>query len=179
MRQLTAFLRLFYLFSLRHLLRHRGRALTVLAGIALGAAVFTSVRLSVDASLASFANTVDRLAGKADRVVLADGGGVPETLVAELLRHPALRAAAPVMSTYVRPSTDPERSFRMVGIDPILDRPLRAWEAEDRVRAARAAWVRGPARSLLPLPETSRTSGSRATAEKGRPTSSETRRPVA
>ena len=113
----------------------------MLAGIALGAAVFTSVRLSVDASLASFARTVDRLAGRADRVVVAEGRGVPETLVDQLLRHPAVRAASPVMTTYVRPSADPGRSFLMVGIDPILDRPFRSWKAPDRGGDAPAPWI--------------------------------------
>ena len=70
MRALIAFARLYVQFSLRHLARHRGRAVTVLAGIALGAAVFTSVRLSVDASLASFERSVDLLGGRADRVAV-------------------------------------------------------------------------------------------------------------
>ena len=141
MCELSAFFRLFCQFSLRHLLQHRGRAFTVLAGIALGAAVFTSVRLSVDASLASFASTVDRLSGKADRVVVAQGRGVPETLVARLLRHPGMRAASPVMTTYVRPAADPDRSFLMVGIDPILDGPLREWRTTARNGAGPAPWI--------------------------------------
>ena len=109
--------------------RHRGRAATVLLGIALGAAVFTSVRLSVDASLASFERSVDLLAGRADRVVVSEGGAVPEALVADLLRHPAVRAAAPVMTTYTRPAGELRRSFLLLGIDPILDRALRAGAA--------------------------------------------------
>lgn len=142
MGRLTAFLSLFYQFSIRHLVRHRSRAVTVLVGIGLGAAVFTSVRLSVDASLSSFGRSVDLLAGRADRVVLGVDGAVPETLVAPLLRHPAVRAAAPVMTTYVRPAGDEMRSFLLVGIDPILDRPLRTWSAEKRDQGTVAAWQR-------------------------------------
>ncbi|MDY0312332.1 MAG: FtsX-like permease family protein [Desulfobacterales bacterium] len=142
MGRLTAFLRLFHQFSLRHLVRHRGRAVTVLLGIGLGAAVFTSVRLSVDASLSSFGRSVDLLAGRADRVVVEVTGAVPETLVAPLRRHPAVSAAAPVMTTYVRPAGDEARSFLLVGIDPILDRPMRTWTAEKRDGKTVTAWQR-------------------------------------
>ena len=142
MGRLTAFLYLFYQFSLRHLVRHRSRAVTVLLGIGLGAAVFTSVRLSVDASLSAFGRSVDLLAGRADRVVVGVTGKVPETLVARLLHHPAVRAAAPVMTTYVRPAGDEARSFLLVGIDPILDRPLRTWSAEKWDKEAASAWQR-------------------------------------
>ena len=67
MRRLTLFLRLFLWFSGRHMRRHLGRALVVLFGIALGAAVFTSVRLSVYASLHSFTRSMDFFAGTAER----------------------------------------------------------------------------------------------------------------
>jgi putative ABC transport system permease protein len=142
MRRLISFLSLFYPFSIRHLVRHRSRAATVLLGIGLGAAVFTSVRLSVDASLSSFSRSVDLLAGRADRVVVDVSGRVPETLVAPLLRNPAVRAAAPVMTTYVRPAGDLALSFLLVGIDPILDRPFRTWSTEKRDQESVAAWQR-------------------------------------
>jgi putative ABC transport system permease protein len=45
MRKFFFFLRLFIWFSLRDMRKHMGRVATVLLGIALGAAVFSSVRL--------------------------------------------------------------------------------------------------------------------------------------
>jgi putative ABC transport system permease protein len=77
MRRLTFFLRLFLWFSGRHMRRHLGRALVVLFGIALGAAVFTSVRLSVYASLHSFTRSMDFFAGTAEKVLVRPGGYVP------------------------------------------------------------------------------------------------------
>jgi putative ABC transport system permease protein len=59
LRATLFFFRLFIWFSFRNLRRHPGRALTVLLGIALGAAVFTSVRLSVHASLDSFGKSME------------------------------------------------------------------------------------------------------------------------
>ncbi len=58
--------------------KHLGRALTVLLGIALGAAVFTSVRLSINASLDSFTRSLDIITGRADRVLIRPVGRVPE-----------------------------------------------------------------------------------------------------
>ena len=45
------FIRLFIWFSLRDMRRHPGRASIVIIGIAMGAAVFASVRLSIDATM--------------------------------------------------------------------------------------------------------------------------------
>ena len=132
---MTAFLRFFIWFSLRHAVRHRWRTLAVILGIGLGAAVFTSVRLSIHASLASFTQSMDRITGAADAVAARPGGRVPETLVPRLLRLPGVRTASPVCTTYVTPEggDDP---FLLIGFDPILDRTLRDWRmagtGEDR-----------------------------------------------
>ena len=69
MRQILFFFKFFIWFSLRNIRKHPVRALTVLFGIALGAAVFTSVRLSIHASLDSFTKSMDLIAGRADRVL--------------------------------------------------------------------------------------------------------------
>ena len=73
--------------------KHPGRALTVLFGIALGAAVFTSVRLSIHASLDSFTKSMDLIAGRADLVLSQPGGRVSEQLIPGLLRHQAVKNA--------------------------------------------------------------------------------------
>lgn len=133
--------RLFVKFNLRHMRHHKGRAVTVILGIALGAAVFTSVRLSVDASLVAFTRSVDLLTGKADRVVVRHGGDVPESLVAELLRHPDVKHASPVLRTYARPPGAGRQSFLLVGIDPILDRPFRTWSGSREDAGDAEPWI--------------------------------------
>ncbi|PIU31399.1 MAG: hypothetical protein COT06_08375, partial [Syntrophobacteraceae bacterium CG07_land_8_20_14_0_80_61_8] len=128
MRRVRFFLRLFVWFSLRHNWRHRRRLLAVLVGLSLGAAVFTSVRLAIDASLDSFNRGMDAVSGGVDWTVAQPGGRLPEALVARLLRQPAVRTAAPVLASYVEATADPGRSFLLIGFDPILDRPLRPWD---------------------------------------------------
>ena len=107
MRNFVFFFRLFVWFSLRDMRKHIGRALTVLLGIALGAAVFTSVRLSVNASLDSFTKSMDLIAGRADHVLTRPGGYVPESLITDLLKHPAIQSASPVLTTYTRIAKGP------------------------------------------------------------------------
>jgi len=130
MNRILFFFRLFTWFSIRHIYKYRGRALAVLLGIALGAAVFTSVRLSIHAALDSFSKSMDLVAGKADWAVVRPGGRVPEKLVIPLLSHPAVRTASPILTTYVKPSIEGADPFLMIGFDPILDRPLRSWRIQ-------------------------------------------------
>jgi len=114
-------------FSVRHLKAHPWRVFAVLFGIALGAAVFTSVRLAVDASLDAFTKSMDLLSGKAEWTVLKAGDRVPETLVAKLRSYPAVEAASPLISTYVSTQHDLTEPFLLIGLDPILDYSLREW----------------------------------------------------
>lgn len=139
MRYLAFFLKLFYWFAVRHMLRHRWRALTVILGIALGAAVFTGVRLSIDASLNSFISSMNMIVGHTDLSVIRPGGRVPETLMGKLLKLPSIRNASPVLSTYVQPAGEKALPFLLIGLDPLLDRPFRDWE-EGENQAERNHW---------------------------------------
>lgn len=127
MRRLIFIFRLFAWFSLRHNWRHRKRAVAVLVGISLGAAVFTSVRLAVHASLDSFNRSMDAISGKAEWSVVKPGDRLPETLVAQLLQMPVVKTASPILTSYVESPVRPDESFLLIGLDPILDRPLRSW----------------------------------------------------
>ncbi len=137
MRNLIFFLRLFGWFTIRHLVKNRWRALAVLLGIALGASVFSGVRLSVRASLESFSNSMDLIAGAADVSIIRPGGRVDETLIAPLLANPMVQTASPVLSAYVDTGDAPP--FLMIGFDPLLDRPLRKWEMAQSDRGD--AWM--------------------------------------
>ncbi|MBW1960143.1 MAG: FtsX-like permease family protein [Deltaproteobacteria bacterium] len=127
MRYLTFSFRLFVWFCLRNLRNHPGRTVAVLFGIALGAAVFTSVRLSIHASLNSFIKSMNHITGSAQRVLVRPGGYVPESLITKVLNHPAIESASPFLTTYIKASTDTDNLFLLIGIDPVLDRAFRNW----------------------------------------------------
>lgn len=141
MKHLALFIKLYIWFGLRFMWMHRVRALIVVLGIALGAAVFTSVRLSIHASLTSFSNSVDLLSGKSDIVLINTGGRLPDRLITDLVRHPAVRQTSAILSTYVRVE-DKEEPFLLIGIDPLLDRPFRNWDTPRQADTDEAAiWV--------------------------------------
>jgi putative ABC transport system permease protein len=141
MRNFLFFFRLFIWFSLRNMRKHMGRAATVLFGIALGAAVFASVRLSVNASLDSFSKSMDLITGQADHVLTRPGGYVPENLIAELSEYPMIQSASAVLSTYTRVSQEGSEPFLLIGFDPILDRPLRQWQIDDQYGQQGTVWL--------------------------------------
>jgi putative ABC transport system permease protein len=149
MRNFFFFLRLFVWFSLRDMRKHMGRVATVLLGIALGAAVFSSVRLSVNASLDSFAKSMDLIAGQADYVLTRPGGHVPENLITHLWNHRAIQNVSPVLSTYTRIAQAGSEPFLLIGFDPILDRPLRSWRIAPTTDPKAVVWF-----DLLKEPDT-------------------------
>jgi putative ABC transport system permease protein len=136
------FFNFFVWFSLRNMRKHPGRALTVLAGIALGAAVFTSVRLSIHASLDSFSRSMELISGRADRVLTRPGGRIPEQLVSILLKHPLIEAVSPLLSIYIRPGLPNSDPFLLIGVDPILDRSFRSWQIAGKSSQETDSWLK-------------------------------------
>jgi putative ABC transport system permease protein len=121
--------------------KHMGRALTVLLGIALGAAVFSSVRLSIHAALDSFTRSMDVIAGSADRVMVQPGGRVPEEWVAKLMQFSIVRKVSPVLATYVRLADKKSEPILLIGIDPIMDRDFRKWQISGRMKEGVNTWI--------------------------------------
>ncbi|MEJ2723373.1 MAG: ABC transporter permease, partial [Deltaproteobacteria bacterium] len=149
MQRIVFFLRFLNWFTARQLRVHPWRVLAVVLGIALGAAVFTSVRLAVYASLDSFTRSMDFLSGKAEWTVMRPDGRVPEGLVARLRSHPAVETASPLISSYVSISKKDTQPFLLIGLDPLLDYPLRQWRIESTSGHADQIWL-----DLLRLPHT-------------------------
>ncbi|HBD08240.1 MAG TPA: hypothetical protein DCZ69_08255 [Syntrophobacteraceae bacterium] len=142
MRQVLLLFRLFSWFNLRSLRLHPWQAATVVVGIVLGAAVFSSVRFAVHAAVDSFGRSMDLITGTSEAVVLRPGGRIPDSLVATLLHHPAVRNASPLLSSYVEPASIGEGSpFLLLGLDPILDRPFRSWKPVSDKDPSPASWV--------------------------------------
>ena len=131
MQGLVTFFRFWSWFSFRQLRGHFWRTVVVLAGIALGSSVFTSVRVAVNASLDSFTRSVDTLAGKSDWTVLRPGGRVPESLISALIKHPAVKTLSPLSTSYVQADENATGGpLLLIGMDPILDRSIRTWQPD-------------------------------------------------
>lgn len=138
---LIFFVRLLVWFNVRQWRRHAWRVLAVLAGIALGAAVFTCVRIAVAASLDSFRKSMDLFAGKAEWVVRQPGGALSDEVVTRLNAQDAVAVASPVVSRYVQVEGHEETPCLMIGLDPFLDRGLHTWSMQSPSKDPSLPWL--------------------------------------
>ena len=81
--------------SARHLRAAPFRSLLVVVGIALGVAMYAATQATSSTMLASFGEIAKRASGKADLMVVAAGGGVPNELTATLAEVEGVDHAAP------------------------------------------------------------------------------------
>lgn len=131
--------------SARHLLGEGRKTLLTLLGVALGVAVFVSIRLANHSAMASFSATVDNVAGRANLQVVSDTEGFPESLLSRVAAYPGVRAAAPVIEEILaaqKPGTrvgkPPVHSVLVLGIDPTASKPFYDW-TEEQERIARTS----------------------------------------
>lgn len=135
------------------------RTVLCVAGVALGVAVFVSIRLANRGALGSFARTVDAVAGRANLQVAAGSAGLDERLFLRVRSLPGVEAAAPVIQAYAParvgaprpdersrlferadPSPYPE-TLLVLGVDLLRERAFGRWgttpgTAEGNARAA-------------------------------------------
>ena len=116
-------------FLIRHLRKNRFRTIAVIFGIAMGAAVFGSVRVSIDSATDSFRSSIDRITGTAEFHVIRPGGVVPNRVMARLAKLTEVEVASPFLSRYVL-AQDTEDPFLLVGLDPFSDTGIRDWDAK-------------------------------------------------
>ncbi|MDP1142704.1 hypothetical protein, partial [Klebsiella pneumoniae] len=55
--------------------------------------------------------------------------------------HSSIAAVSPFSSIYVRQNAKDAQAFLLVGLDPVLDREFREWEAAADAEGGGAAWV--------------------------------------
>lgn len=125
---------------LRRLVRDRGRTLLTVAGVALGVAVFVAIRLASHSALASFRDSVDAVAGRANLQVASRSDGFDERHYARIRRTPGVVAAAPIVQVSAlaragapRAATGPvapmaqagyDETVVVLGVDPFAEAPF-------------------------------------------------------
>ena len=111
---------------LRPLRRDRARFALTVAGIAVGVATMASILLANASVLASFAATVDLVAGKASLTVLAEGPGIPEETLERLAwLRPLGVAVVPAVSQTAALAGGGGDVVEVLGIDPVTDPSVR------------------------------------------------------
>jgi putative ABC transport system permease protein len=141
------------LFAVRHWRSAPGQSLLLVLILALGIAVFFSIRLANRAAVASFQNFTDLITQESDWLIQAPVGRLPEQVLVEVreqLGDAAITIVPVLETTGARPSTDPDEpigareTFQIVGIDLIGTQNLAAERAQSH------SWFRDPGESSSP-----------------------------
>ena len=112
----------------RYLLRHRGQAALMMAGIALGVAVMVAIDLANSAAGRAFDLSTDAIAGRATHQIIGGPAGLDEGRYAAL-RAAGVREAAPVVTDYVTSPQLGGRPLQLLGVDPFAEAPFRSYLA--------------------------------------------------
>jgi putative ABC transport system permease protein len=104
------------LVSLRHLIGEWPRTLLTVAGVALGVAVFVSIRLANHSALASFSHTVDAVAGRANLQITGSTEGLDERVFSAVRATPGVVAAAPIVEVVTLARRGGPPPVRAVGV---------------------------------------------------------------
>ena len=133
---------LFRLISLRYLIHDKGRSALTILGVAIGVAVFVSVRLANTSAMASFSDTIDAIAGTSNFQVVGDSEGLDELIFPLIRKIEGVQALAPVIQTYTRAHAGPvigpdsfgsndtdlyqkfNETLLVMGIDLLLEAPF-------------------------------------------------------
>lgn len=125
-------IRLVRLFSLRHFYLEKWKSALTIVGIALGVAVFISIRTSIHSAMDAFRSTIDHVAGKTHLEIVSHGRGFDEKLFLLASRVDGVLAATPVVQ-YIAQSVQPiNEPLLILGIDIFSDQNFRSYEFQGR-----------------------------------------------
>jgi putative ABC transport system permease protein len=115
--------------STRHLSAAPLRSLLIVLGIALGTAVYVAARATADAMARSFDELVERVAGRADLMVVGNQSGIPSTLVSELTEVPGVAHAAAALEITTQIAADGQ-PLLILGVDFLGDTHFLPFQPE-------------------------------------------------
>lgn len=94
-------------------------------GVALGVAVVVAINLANESATRAFELSTEAVVGRATHRIEGGPDGVPADLLADLKEGGEVGALAPVVEAYgVAPGLD-DRPLRLLGVDPLSERPFR------------------------------------------------------
>ncbi|MFQ5579184.1 MAG: ABC transporter permease [Nitrospiria bacterium] len=139
--------------SVRHLIHERRTWLT-LVGVALGIAVFISIRLANESVLAAYRKSVDLFAGNTKLEIVGRGGAIDEMDLVEIRKTPGVISIAPIVQSVLPMSSPPSAEgevLLLIGIDLLQEVPFRNYEVVGEERASFEVLI-DPSAVLLTVP---------------------------
>ncbi len=119
--------------SRNYLWRHPWQLVLAIVGIALGVAVVIAIDLAMESSLKSFDQASKAFSGTATHRIIANDGGLDEKLYTRLRVEQGIANLSPVVTGYVKLVHPDEESFKLIGIDPFIEKPLHSgWQNEQK-----------------------------------------------
>lgn len=123
---------LFRLLTLPYVRRRRTRAALMVAGIAMGVAVFVAMHAANRSVLAGFRDTVARLAGRTVLQVSAGEAGLSEDVLDRVRDVRGVRSAVPIIEATVETGLTGEGSVLVLAVDLVGDAALRDYDVEGK-----------------------------------------------
>ncbi|NOT11614.1 MAG: ABC transporter permease [Methylococcaceae bacterium] len=115
--------------SRNFLWQHPWQLALAILGIALGVAVVIAIDLAMESSLSSFNQAARAFSGNATHRIIASDGGLDEKLYSRLRVGLGLANLSPVVTGYVKLEQPGEDSFKLIGIDPFIEKSLHSgWQ---------------------------------------------------
>ncbi|WP_411728555.1 FtsX-like permease family protein [Methyloglobulus sp.] len=119
--------------SRNFLWQHPWQLALAILGIALGVAVVIAIELAMESSLKSFNQASKAFSGTATHRIIASDGGLDEKLYTRLRVDLGIANLSPVVTGYVKLAQPDEESFKLIGIDPFIEKPLHSsWRNEQK-----------------------------------------------
>ncbi len=123
--------------SRNFLWQHPWQLVLAIVGIALGVAVVIAIDLAIESSLKSFNEAGKAFSGTATHRIVASDGGLDEKLYTRLRVEQGIAHLSPVVTGYVKLAQPEEESFKLIGIDPFIEKSLHSgWQNEQKESAS-------------------------------------------
>ena len=120
-------MRAIFRLSRRYVARRFLQSLLFVLGVALGVAMVIAIDLANGSASRAFNLSAASIAGKATHRITGGPGGLPTEVYTRLRRELGLRAAAPVITAYVRGVNLGDQPLRLFGVDPFAEPPFRSY----------------------------------------------------
>jgi putative ABC transport system permease protein len=115
--------------SRNFLWQHPWQLVLAILGIALGVAVVIAIDLAMESALNSFNQATKVYTGTATHRIIASDGGLDEKLYSQL-RAKGFSHLSPLVTGYVKLAQTEQESFKVVGIDPFIEKTLQSgWQS--------------------------------------------------
>jgi putative ABC transport system permease protein len=121
-----------YRASRNFLWRHPWQLALAILGVALGVAVVIAIDLALESSLSAFERSTKAFSGAANYKIIASEGGLDEKLYRRLRVEEGLTHLSPVVNGSVRLSNQGGDVFKLIGIDPFIEKSFESvWQMRE------------------------------------------------